>query len=73
MPLSLIHIFYEVHQAYVDGGLYAMNLINALHSLGIGTIPLSVAFGYDKLDNKFDSKVYPNAHLLLFTHKEGVS
>ena len=42
---------YEVHQAYVDGGLYAMNLINALHSLGIGTIPLSVAFGYDKLDN----------------------
>lgn len=44
-------LFYEVHQAYVDGGLYAMNLINALHSLGIGTIPLSVAFGYDKLDN----------------------
>lgn len=35
---------YEVHQAYVDGGLYAMNLINALHSLGIGTIPLSTAF-----------------------------
>lgn len=40
---------YEVHQAYVDGGLYAMNLINALHSLGLGTIPLSTAFDYRKL------------------------
>lgn len=40
---------YEVHQAYVDGGLYAMNLINALHSLGLGTIPLSCAFDCDKL------------------------
>ena len=39
----------EIHQAYVDGGLYAMNLINALHSLGLGTIPLSCAFDCDKL------------------------
>lgn len=31
----------ELHQAYVDGGLYAMSLINALHSLGLGTIPLT--------------------------------
>ena len=47
---------YEIYQAYVDGGLYAMNLINALHSLGIGTIPLSVAFEYGKLDklSQFD-------------------
>ena len=35
---------HEVHQAYIDGGLYAMNLINALHSLGVGTIPLSCVF-----------------------------
>lgn len=40
---------YEIHQAYVDGGLYAMNLINAFHSLGIGTIPLSTAFHESKL------------------------
>lgn len=40
---------YEVHQAYVDGGLYAMNLINALHSLGLGCIPLSCGFEYEKL------------------------
>ena len=42
-------LYYEVHQAYIDGGLYAMNLINALHSLGLGTIPLSCGFRYQKL------------------------
>lgn len=40
---------YEIHQAYVDGGLYAMNLINSLHFLGLGTIPLSCGFGTKKL------------------------
>lgn len=40
---------YEVHQAYVDGGLYAMNLINAFHSLGFGCIPLSTGFSMSKL------------------------
>lgn len=40
---------HEVFQAYIDGGLYAMNLINAFHSLGIGTIPLSCGFGFEKL------------------------
>ena len=40
---------HEVHQAYIDGGLYAMNLINALHSLGMGCIPLSCGFEYEKL------------------------
>lgn len=41
-------LYYEIHQAYIDGGLYAMNLINALHSLGLGTIPLSCGFTYKK-------------------------
>lgn len=40
---------HEVHQAYIDGGLYAMNLINSLHSLGLGTIPLSCGFNYPQL------------------------
>jgi nitroreductase len=40
---------HEVHQAYIDGGLFAMNLINALHSLGVGTIPLSCGFTYSRL------------------------
>lgn len=42
-------LYYEIHQAYVDGGLYAMNLMNALHSLGLGTMPLSCGFTYKKL------------------------
>lgn len=42
-------LYYEIHQSYVDGGLYAMNLINALHSLGLGTIPLSCGFTHSKL------------------------
>ena len=42
-------LYYEVHQAYVDGGLYAMNLINAIHSFGLGCIPLSCGFEYEKL------------------------
>lgn len=42
-------LWHEVHQAYVDGGLYAMNLINAIHALGMGTIPLSLGFSRTKL------------------------
>jgi len=39
----------EYHQPYVNGGLYAMTLIYALHSLGLGTIPLNMGFVYKKL------------------------
>ena len=45
---------HEVHQAYIDGGLFAMNLINALHSLGVGTIPLSCGFIYSQLSKLKD-------------------
>lgn len=41
---------HEPFQAYVDGGLYAMNLINALHYCGLGTLPLSCGYPSDKLD-----------------------
>jgi len=40
----------EYHQPYVNGGLYAMTLIYALHSLGLGTIALNMGFEYSKLD-----------------------
>jgi len=33
---------YELYQAYVDGGLYGMNLMYALHSQGLATIPLTM-------------------------------
>lgn len=35
---------YEPYQCYVDGGLYAQNLINSLNYVGFGTIPLSCGF-----------------------------
>lgn len=44
---------------YVDGGLYAMNLMYALHSEGLGTIPLTcslMARNYKKLYHDFDIK-----------------
>lgn len=40
---------HEPFQCYVDGGLYAQNLINALHYQGLGSIPLSCGFMSDKL------------------------
>lgn len=40
---------HEPFQCYVDGGLYAQNLINALHYVGLGSIPLSCGFMNDKL------------------------
>lgn len=41
---------FEPYQAYVDGGLYAMNLLNALHYLGLGAIPISCGFKDAKLN-----------------------
>ena len=34
---------FDIHQSYIDGGLYAMNLLYSLHYYGLGTIPLSTA------------------------------
>lgn len=42
-------LHYEMFQPYVDGGMYAMNLINALHSLGLATLPASCGFHCRKL------------------------
>ena len=42
---------HEPFQCYIDGGLYAQNLINALHYVGLGGIPLSCGFLSDKLLN----------------------
>ena len=46
-------LHYEPFQAYVDGGMYAMSLIYALHSVGLGTIPLSCGFHHSKLKNLY--------------------
>lgn len=47
----------EMNLPYVDGGLYAMNLMYALHSLGLGTIPLTCALmarNFNALYREFD-------------------
>lgn len=33
----------EVHQVFIDGGMYAMNILHSLHYEGLATIPLSAA------------------------------
>lgn len=38
----------ERNQAYIDGGIYAMNLLYALHSLGIGACILNCSFDHRK-------------------------
>ena len=42
------YFVHEMDLPFVDGGLYAMTLMFALHSLGVGTIPLSCAMMKDK-------------------------
>ncbi len=51
---------HEPFQVYVDGGLYAMNLINALHFSGLGTLPLSCGYNMDKLASISDFGVPGN-------------
>lgn len=41
--------FYELSQVYVDGGIYAMNLMYALHYCGVATIPLTMSIRMSKL------------------------
>ena len=38
----------EFHQHLVNGGLYAMNLLYALHSLGLGAIPLNGGISHEQ-------------------------
>ncbi len=51
---------HEIHQAYIDGGLYAMNLINALTYLGLGNIPLSCGFHESQLQNLTEFNIPQN-------------
>lgn len=43
--------FFEMSQIYVDGGLYAMNLMYALHYKGVATIPLTMSIRVSKMNN----------------------
>lgn len=50
----------EIHQAYIDGGLYSMSLIYAIHSLGLGSIPLTTGFKRIKLNKFYKTFNVPN-------------
>ena len=39
----------EIQQPYLNGGMYSMNLLLSLHSLGLGAIPLNMGLSEDKL------------------------
>ena len=41
----------EVFQAYIDGGMYAANILNALYYKGIGSVPLSAALSNNQEKN----------------------
>ena len=49
---SSAHFFFsdEYNQMYFNTGLYAMNLLYALHSEGLGTIPLNMGLSLNDLD-----------------------
>lgn len=56
---------YEAFQAYIDGGMYVMNLLNALHSKGLGTIPISCGFYQQKLETLRRNFNVPDNELLI--------
>lgn len=41
----------EVHQAFIDGGMYAMNILHSLHYHKIATIPLSASLNVSQEEN----------------------
>lgn len=41
----------EIHQAFIDGGMYAQSILNALHYENIATIPLSASLTIDQEKN----------------------
>ena len=68
MPYALLvtadmrrYFFNERHQMYVDGGLFSMELLLALHYKGLATIPLTTAYKSNKtskLHRCFDIPAY---------------
>ena len=44
----------EYHQAYVNGGMYAMNLLYALHYVGLGAIPLNLGVKEEQLNTIYN-------------------
>jgi nitroreductase len=57
----------ERNQPYIDGGMYAMNLLYSLHYNGIATIPLSASLTYEQEKNiRRALKLEESENLILF-------
>lgn len=65
-------LHFEPFQCFIDGGLYAMNLINALHYAGLGTIPLSCGFYQNKLKRIHKTFGIPENEVLVVIIGTGV-
>jgi len=53
------YFIHEKYQPYVDGGLYAMTMMFAFHSLGVGTIPLTTSKKIKDLDFIYKNEEVP--------------
>lgn len=63
---------HEPFQCYIDGGLYAQNLINALHYVGLGSIPLSCGFKHHHLQHIHEAFHIPANEVLIVIIGTGV-
>ncbi len=58
---------YEANQIFTDGGLFAMNLILSLHSLGIGSIALNTDIPYlTEKKMKITGNIPENERLIMY-------
>lgn len=57
----------ERYQAFIDGGMYAESIINALYYYGMGSIPLSASLTYEQENNiRSLLNIYDSEVLILF-------
>jgi nitroreductase len=66
------HGLYERNQVFVDGGMFAMNLLNALHYLKIGTCALNAYFSHSKAKKIKNIGSIPNSQNLLMIISCGI-
>lgn len=55
----------EIFQAFVDGGMYAANIINSLYSKGIGSVPLSASLTMKQEENVRDAIGMDDAEVII--------
>ena len=55
----------ELFQAFIDGGMYAESILNALYSKGIGSVPLSASLTPDQEKNVRDILSLDDAEVLI--------